>query len=85
LEVIVTKKFPSERLTNVRDLFLFSCYTGLAYADVKKLRNDEIVIGVDGEQWIITHRIFALLAVFITWGYSVPPSKIIALLKIYLT
>jgi integrase len=56
LEAIAAKKFPSERLTNVRDLFLFSCYTGLAYADVKKLRNDEIVIGVDGEQWIMTHR-----------------------------
>lgn len=35
LDVIADKKFPSERLTNVRDLFLFSCYTGLAYADVK--------------------------------------------------
>jgi site-specific recombinase XerD len=56
LDAIAAKKFPSERLTNVRDLFLFSCYTGLAYADVKKLRNDEIVTGVDGEQWIMTHR-----------------------------
>jgi site-specific recombinase XerD len=56
LEVIAAKNFPSGRLTNVRDLFLFSCYTGLAYADVKKLRNDEIVTGVDGEEWIMTHR-----------------------------
>ena len=56
LDVIADKRFPSERLTNVRDLFLFSCYTGLAYADVKKLRKDEIVIGVDGEHWIMTHR-----------------------------
>jgi integrase len=56
LEVIASKDFPSDRLRNVRDLFLFSCYTGLAYADVKKLRKDEVAIGVDGEQWIMTHR-----------------------------
>jgi integrase len=56
LNVIADKAFPSERLINVRDLFLFSCFTGLAYADVKKLRKDEIVIGVDGEHWIMTHR-----------------------------
>lgn len=56
LEAVALKSFPSERLTNVRDLFLFSCYTGLAYADVKKLRKDEVCLGVDGEQWIMTHR-----------------------------
>jgi len=56
LEAVAIKSFPSERLTNVRDLFLFSCYTGLAYADVKKLRKDEVCLGVDGEQWIMTHR-----------------------------
>ncbi|TFF35501.1 site-specific integrase [Mucilaginibacter psychrotolerans] len=56
LEVISKKKFPSVRLSNVRDLFLFSCYTGLAYADLKKLRPDEIGVGVDGEMWIMTHR-----------------------------
>jgi site-specific recombinase XerD len=56
LEVITSKNFPSERLRNVRDLFLFSCYTGLAYADVKKLRKDEVTTGLDGEQWIMTHR-----------------------------
>lgn len=56
LETIANKSFPSERLTNVRDLFLFSCYTGLAYADLRKLRKDEIRVGVDGQQWLMTHR-----------------------------
>ena len=50
------KEFPTERLTLVRDIFLFSCYTGLAYADVKKLMRNEIAIGVDGEKWIFTKR-----------------------------
>lgn len=40
----------------MRDIFLFSCYTGLAYADVKKLKRSEIVIGVDGKEWISTSR-----------------------------
>jgi len=35
---------------------LFSCYTGLAYADIKKLKRSEISLGVDGEKWIFTSR-----------------------------
>jgi integrase len=35
---------------------LFSCYTGLAYADVKKLKRSEIAPGVDGSFWIFTNR-----------------------------
>ncbi|HEY4194200.1 MAG TPA: site-specific integrase [Mucilaginibacter sp.] len=36
--------------------FFLSCYTGLAYADVKKLRRSEIFTGLDGQQWIFTNR-----------------------------
>ena len=36
VDVIKRKKFTTDRLGLVRDIFLFSCYTGLAYADVKK-------------------------------------------------
>lgn len=35
LQQIASKSFPTERLNHVRDIFLFSCFTGLAYADVK--------------------------------------------------
>lgn len=56
LKAIASKSFASERLSNVRDIFLFSCYSGLAYADVKKLKRSEIVIGVDGEKWLISKR-----------------------------
>lgn len=41
-----------DRLALVRDIFLFSCFTGLAYADVGKVRRSEVGIGVDGGQWI---------------------------------
>ncbi|MBE7177746.1 MAG: site-specific integrase [Mucilaginibacter polytrichastri] len=44
------------RLDQVRDIFLFSCYTGLAYGDVKKLQRREIAEGIDGDQWIFTQR-----------------------------
>ncbi|GAC1314091.1 MAG: site-specific integrase [Mucilaginibacter sp.] len=56
LERMAQKKLMSERVATVRDIFLFSCYTGLAYADVKKLKRTEIVTGIDGQQWIHTSR-----------------------------
>lgn len=48
LDRIFERQFNAERLNIVRDIFLFSCYTGLAYADVKKLKRTEIIIGIDG-------------------------------------
>jgi len=56
LDKIRAKVFPTDRLNIVRDIFLFSCYTGLAYADVRKLRRTEIAPGVDGSSWIFTSR-----------------------------
>ena len=56
LEKMARVQFPTERSGQVRDIFLFCCYTGLAYADIKKLKRSEIVIGVDGERWIFTSR-----------------------------
>jgi integrase len=53
---IMDKQFHTERLVQVRDIFLFSCFTGLAYADVHKLKPSEIVTGPDGEQWLYTKR-----------------------------
>src|SRR5690606_2809815 len=44
------------RLEQVKDIFLFCCYTGLAYADVEKLSDDDIVLGMDGKPWIKTRR-----------------------------
>ena len=41
LQLISQKQFSIDRINQVRDIFLFSCYTGLAYADVKKLKRSE--------------------------------------------
>ncbi len=56
IELISSKHFSTERLNLVKDIFLFSCYTGLAYIDVKKLTKNNISIGIDGEKWIYTNR-----------------------------
>jgi site-specific recombinase XerD len=56
LDKIHSKLFLTDRLNYVKDIFLFSCYTGLAYADVKKLKRSEIGPGIDGNHWIFTSR-----------------------------
>jgi len=56
LQAILNKDFKTDRLSLVRDIFIFSCFTGLAYIDVKNLTKSHISIGIDGEKWIYTHR-----------------------------
>jgi integrase len=56
LQTLVSRNFEINRLNLVKDIFIFSCYTGLAYADVQKLKRSEIIIGVDGDKWISTRR-----------------------------
>jgi len=56
IEILLNKEFAMERLNQVKDIFLFSCFTGLAYADVKKLSPRNIGLGIDGERWIFINR-----------------------------
>lgn len=56
IQKIYTKKFRTYRLELVRDIFIFSCFTGLAYIDVKGLKQDHIGIGIDGQKWIFKNR-----------------------------
>lgn len=56
LDRLTKKKFSVERLSTVRDMFVFCCYTGLAYVDVHKLKRSELVRGIDGDLWIYTSR-----------------------------
>ncbi len=51
-------KFKSNRkgLNQTRDIFIFSCYTGLSWIDVKNLSRDNIVLGIDGNTWIHAAR-----------------------------
>jgi site-specific recombinase XerD len=56
IQKLITQEFSVERIIHVRDIFLFSCFTGLAYVDVKKLKRSEIIVGVDGEKWLVSRR-----------------------------
>jgi site-specific recombinase XerD len=56
LETIELKEFTIERLRFVKDLFIFSCYTGLAYTDAVSLTPANMVRGIDGDYWLVTHR-----------------------------
>lgn len=56
IETMFNKVLATDRLNQVKDIFLFSCFTGLAYVDVKKLSRKNIGFGVDGERWIFINR-----------------------------
>ena len=55
IEVLMSKKFGVKRLEHVRDIFVFSCFTGLAYIDVSNL-TDENIVTIGGTDWIMTKR-----------------------------
>lgn len=56
LESIEKKEFKIERLQFVKDLFIFSCYTGLAYTDTIRLTPSNLIRGIDGDYWLFTQR-----------------------------
>lgn len=56
LTKMMSKTFASKRLEQVRDIFIFACFTGLAYIDLANLRVDNIQKMFDGRLWIVTHR-----------------------------
>ncbi|UJH90403.1 site-specific integrase [Antarcticibacterium sp. 1MA-6-2] len=53
---IMEQDFSIPRLEHVRDVFVFSCFTGLAYSDVEKLSEDDVIKGIDGNLWIKIKR-----------------------------
>jgi site-specific recombinase XerD len=56
LDRLAEKEFNNERLDQVRDVFLFCCYTGLAFIDAKELKRDELVLAADRSLWIRKNR-----------------------------
>jgi integrase len=56
LDILINKKLSTKRLEQVRDCFVFSCFTGLAHSDLKRLSREHIVIGTDGGMWIKINR-----------------------------
>lgn len=52
LHQLEKKQFSHPKLQLVKDLFIFSCYTGLAYYELTKLESKHIIKGFDGDLWI---------------------------------
>ncbi|HEY4286272.1 MAG TPA: site-specific integrase [Puia sp.] len=50
------REFENLMLDRVKDLFLFSCYTGLSYVDLMDLRPNQVLTGIDKIKWIKTTR-----------------------------
>lgn len=43
-------------MAQIRDIFVFCCFTGLAFSDVKQLRPEHIVLDINGARWIRKSR-----------------------------
>ena len=56
LRAVMQKEFTIARLNQVKDIFMFSCLTGLAYSDVKKINRKNIITGIDGKKWLFINR-----------------------------
>lgn len=57
LQAIIKKKFTVPRLALVRDIFIFACFTGLAFADVTTLHKDNLIQDNHGDWWIRKGRV----------------------------
>ncbi len=56
LQIVESTEFTNSSLQKVKDIFIFSCYTGLSYIDIKELTIHQIIKGIDGSNWIYTKR-----------------------------
>lgn len=56
IDTIYSKEFITGRLEQIRDIFIFACYTGLSYIDVFNLKEENIQKAFDGNLWIMTKR-----------------------------
>ena len=56
LQTLEKHKFSQERLQQVADMFIFCCYTGLAYNEMSELKTSLIITGFDGNDWIQMKR-----------------------------
>ena len=53
---VMNVQVPNYKTAIVRDIFVFCCFTGLAYVDVDKLTCDDIHTDEQGDMWIIDKR-----------------------------
>ena len=56
LRIIRQQEFDVPRMGQIRDVFIFACYSGLAFTDLKNLTRNDLMVDEDGKEWIIKAR-----------------------------
>lgn len=56
IDKVWNKEIDIERLAQIRDVFMFCSFTGLAFSDVKQLTPEHIFVDVNGVKWIRKSR-----------------------------
>ena len=59
LTKLIQHTFSQKRLQQVKDMFIFCCYTGLAYQEMANLRSHHIAVGFDGNLWMFSMNLFS--------------------------
>lgn len=57
LGIIFNKSFENKRLEQIKDVFIFCCFTGLAFVDTKSLTKECIFNSTQGNKWIKKQRL----------------------------
>ena len=57
LRILMEKNFTNQRIQRVKDIFVFCCFTGLAFSDVKALTKENIILGINGKKWLKARRL----------------------------
>jgi integrase len=52
----MNKDYGTDRMNEVRDVFIFCCYTGFAYTDIFQFEKNAVIKGLDGNLWLSTNR-----------------------------
>jgi len=56
IDKIMQIHIESKKVCHTRDMFIFCCFTGLAYSDVRNLSQEHLTTQVDGSLWISIRR-----------------------------
>jgi site-specific recombinase XerD len=56
VQLLIGRVFSTNKLNEIRDIFVFECFTGLSYAEMRRLSAIHIIRGGDGKKWISMSR-----------------------------
>lgn len=57
LKKLEETNFKVKRIQQIKDIFVFCCYTGLGFSEMKNLKKNDIALDFDGELWLAVKRV----------------------------